>query len=201
MVKLYVEGGGQTPTLKSRLRRAFSKMLEHEEINPRIQIIACGTRNNTYKMFDLELSSGGNAILLVDSEAPVDCACQSGEAQNWKPWDHLKKRDNWKKPPTAKDMDCHLMVEAMEAWFFADPVKLSSYFEAGFKVNKLPKQKPEAISKVDLEKSLKNASKETKKRGYNKGRDSFKILGSLSPDEIRNKCPWGKRFLDHMKSL
>ena len=85
-VKLYVEGGGDSKTLKRACRRGFGKFLERAGVAGRMpRIVACGSRDNAYENFktahDLD---DGRAMLLVDAEAQVTSPG---------PWQHLKTRE------------------------------------------------------------------------------------------------------------
>lgn len=100
-VKLLVEGGGDNAELKSKCRQGFGKFLVKAGMKGKMpRIVPCGSRNAAFERFRKELSKGNNAVLLVDSERPVDNACQSGKPGNWRPWVHLKQDsgDGWNKP-------------------------------------------------------------------------------------------------------
>ncbi|MDR0720595.1 MAG: hypothetical protein LBF78_13230, partial [Treponema sp.] len=52
MVKIYVEGGGDTHTLRTACRRGFSGFLEKAGLKGYMpRIVACGSRNNAYADF------------------------------------------------------------------------------------------------------------------------------------------------------
>ena len=75
------------------------------------RIVACGSRQDAYQSFCIALENGNSAMLLVDSEAPVNAECMEGEPESWKPWQHLQSRagDCWEKPAKASEQECHLM--------------------------------------------------------------------------------------------
>ena len=76
------------------------------------KIIASGSRDEAYGDFEAAHAQGNvTAMLLVDAEEEVTA---SGS------WDHLRSRDNWRRPPGALNDQCHLMVQFMESWFLAD---------------------------------------------------------------------------------
>lgn len=125
MVKLYVEGGGDSNELKSRCREGFREFVTKAGVKNRPRIIACGSRNNAFEDYCTAIENGEDAMLLVDSEAPVR-ATNVG-----KPWDHLKDRDGWQPPAQAADADCHLMVQVMESWFVADRETLKKCTQKG----------------------------------------------------------------------
>lgn len=201
-MKLYVEGGGDSKDLKTSCRQGFSEFLRKtglQGIMPRI--VACGGRQNAYERFCTAIDSGEEALLLVDSEAPVAEDCQQGLPENWRPWQHLGNRqgDQWAKPANAHDEDCHLMVQCMEAWLLADRNTLANFFAQGFNMNALPNaaNQVERIAKDNIFTVLANATKNCTKKGkYGKGQHSFKLLALISPDQVRAASPWAERFVD-----
>ena len=156
------------------------------------RVIACGSREEAFDKFRSALSAASDndfVVLLVDSEGPV--------AEGAGPWLHLKNRDNWDKPAGAMDENAHLMVQCMEAWFLADRDALASYFGKGFKEGSLPPQvEVESVSKSDIEAGLKMATRDCKKRRYDKGSHSFGILAELDPDKVTGALPHAKRFIN-----
>lgn len=200
-MKLYVEGGGESSSLKTACRAGFSEFIGKAGIVRKPRIVACGSRQNAYDSFCTALASGETALLLVDSEAPVTAECQQGDSLQWRPWEHLKKRqgDQWVKPEKAGEEDCHLMVQCMEAWFLADRKTLQEFFGQGFNANALPAEgrSIESVDKKQLYHSLANATKLCKtKSEYGKGEHSFKLLMLVSPDRVISASPWAKRFVD-----
>ena len=202
MVKLYVEGGGDTAALHNECRKGFRVFLENAGIKgnqPRI--VACGSRTDAYDSFCTALKNGDQAVLLVDSEAPVSKKHQAGKPETWQPWEHLKQRDQWEKPAGASDESCHLMVQVMESWFLADRATLEAFFGQGFKDNALPSETSpiEGIDKESVYAALKKATHACKtKKAYNKGTHSFKLLERLDPDKVIKASPWTKRFVSHL---
>ena len=140
-MKLYVEGGGDSNTLRTACRNGFSEFLSKAGLKGNMpRIVACGSRQNAYDSFCTAIKSGEKALLLVDSESAVAAGCQKGKDENWQPWSHLRNRqgDKWDEPAEDCDGDCHLMVQCMEAWFLADREVLQSFFGQGFNVGSLP---------------------------------------------------------------
>lgn len=158
-------------------------------------ITASGSRQNAYAQFRARLAKNnnrGNIMLLVDSEGPVMAAG---------PWQHLNARDGWSRPAGAMDAQCHLMGQAMESWFLADREAVRTYYGQGFQLNALPANPHiEEIPKQDVDAGLQSATKDTTKGRYNKGRDSFEILGRLDPAKVTNASPYAKRFIDALTS-
>ena len=211
MVKLYVEGGGDSAALKTACREGFARFLEKAGLSGHMpRIVACGGRQDAFDSFCTALKNGEPALLLVDSEAPVALAAQLGDAtvkdvrSQWLPWLHLLHRpgDGWEKPAGAKDMQCHLMVQCMDSWLLADRASLKVFFEQGFLENQLPpdNRDVEAIAKNELYQSLANATRPCKtKAQYGKGEHSFKLLALLDPIKVMDVSPWARRFIDRLK--
>ena len=187
--KLYVEGGGNSKTLRTACRRGFAGFLERAGAAGRMpRIVACGGRGNAYDSFKTAHSSiGVSAMLLVDAEGPVTAKG---------PWEHLQQSDGWRRPRGATDDQCHLMVEVMESWFLADKDALQAYFGQGFRRQALPvNPNIEQIPKQDVERGLDGATQGTRKGRYEKGAHSFEILARLDPVKVRKGSCYADRFV------
>jgi hypothetical protein len=136
------------------------------------------------------------AILLVDSEGPV--------AQK-DPWNHLRTQSGagWKRPAGTTKDHLQFMVQAMEAWFFADKAALAQYFGPSLRVQALSANpNVEKIPKADLFSHLKKATKDCSKGSYSKGDHSFEILGAIDPQKVRTASPvHGARLLDTLDRI
>jgi len=196
-VKLFVEGGGDTNKLRTDCRRGFSGFLRSAGIGASPRIVARGSRESAYQAYKTAIANGELAMLLVDSEGPVSKDHSRGDPSKWQPWSHLKQRDAWEKPPGTPDTDCHLMVQVMESWVVADPETLEAYFGKGFDSTQLPGADTlvEDVSKDDIARCLAAAAKKTKKKGYQKGRDSFRLLEQVNGTLVIAKSGWAKRFV------
>ncbi len=204
MVKLYVEGGGDTAALKAACREGFSTFLAKAGLNKKPRVVACGSRRDAYESYCTAIRSGEEAVLLVDSEAPVGACHQQGDADSWQPWQHLKQRqeDGWDQPANAPETDCHLMVQCMESWFLADRQTLKHFFGQGFGETQLPAaaNAVETIAKEQVHESLAKATSHCKTKGsYGKGEHSFKLLTAVDPLKITAASPWARRFIDELK--
>lgn len=198
-MKIYVEGGGDAALLKTECRQGFSRFFESAGFKGKMpRVVACGGRNDAFDSFCTAINQGECALLLVDSEDPVNVTHQQGNPDQWKPWDHLHQRDKWDKPANADDIDCHLMVQCMEAWFIADRQALAEFFGQCFKQNQLPNSANsiESIAKRQLYTSLANATKGCQKGQYGKGAHSFKLLALINPTSITTASPWANRLVD-----
>lgn len=181
-IRIYVEGGGDGKNTKALLRRGFSSFFKDVVQIARSHrigwtIIMCGSRESAFRDFKNALESHPDAfnVLLVDSEAPVKKS----------PWLHLKARDNWDLPG-VEDTHCHLMVQAMEAWFIADIEALKNFYKQGFKENLIPKNtNVEQIPKDELEPKLKEATRDTQKGEYKKIQHGWQLLTLINVTKVR----------------
>lgn len=204
MVKLYVEGGGETSALKTACREGFTAFITKAGLTKRPRVVACGSRSDAFESYCTAVKNGEDAFLLVDSEAPVAAAHQQGLSDTWQPWLHLKNRpgDGWDQPANTLSTDCHLMVQCMESWLIADRATLMAFFGQGFKENQLPAAANpiEDVAKPQVYTSLANATKDCKtKAQYGKGEHSFKLLAAVNPTRVTSASPWAKRFVDELK--
>jgi len=204
VVKLYVEGGGESAALKTACRQGFTEFITDAGIGQRPRVVACGSRKDAYDSYCTAIANAEDAVLLVDSEAPVAHQHQQGQDSEWQPWRHLKQRpgDGWDKPNGAPDTDCHLMVQCMESWLIADPVTLEAFFGQGFRENQLPAtaNSVESVAKTQVYSALANATKDCKtKAQYGKGEHSFKLLGKIDPAKVTAASPWASRFVSELK--
>ena len=187
-VKLYVEGGGDSKVLRSQCRKGFRTFFEKAGMAGRMpKVVACGSRGETYRDFKTAHGNSQSAMLLVDAEGLVTAKG---------PWEHLWAQDNWGRPAKATDDECHLMVQVMESWFLADPNALASFYGQGFRPQSLSKNPNiEKVSKQDVFNRLGTAARETTKGRYDKGRDSYEILGRLDPSKVTNASPYAGRLI------
>ncbi|HUY90971.1 MAG TPA: DUF4276 family protein [Pirellulales bacterium] len=176
-IRLYVEGGGDGKDSKHQFRQAFGQLFRDvrqlaRQNKVRWEIIACGSREAAFAAYKTALNAHRDAfnVLLVDSESAVSRP----------PWLHLHECDGWMKPEEAEDRHCHLMAQAMEAWFLADRQALAAFYGQGFNVNALPKQHDvEQIPKSQLANCLNKAARGTNKPKYHKIQHACKILERL----------------------
>ena len=187
-VKIYVEGGGDhNKALQTQCRRASSEFFRKAGLEHRMpRVVPCGGRRRAYESFRTSHANAGESdfpILLVDSEAPVTST---------DPWEHVRLRagDDWQRPPGASQDQIHLMVQAMEAWFYADKAKLQMYYGQGFRLAALSSRSDiDNIAKFDLFTGLQTAARGCPKGEYSKGEDSFEILFRIDPARVRAASP------------
>ena len=195
-IKVYVEGGGDGKSLRTKCRQGFSSFFAKSNLAGRMpQIIACGGRNSAFDKFRTALGSRNAEefiVLLVDSEDPV--------ADGAGPWLHLRTRDSWERPDVATEENAYLMVQCMEAWFLADKDGLAAYFGQGFNRNVLPgRREIEDVAKGDVLEGLKNATRQCKKGDYGKGRHSFDILERIDPAKVVDASPHASRLVETLQ--
>lgn len=191
-IVLYIEGG-RNRTKDIDFRQGFNSFFKDlkdmaSERNISFRAIPFGARRQAYEKFCYGLSQDANAfhVLLVDSEDPV-------EDKNFgKCWKHLKERkdDAWDCPAGANDENCHLMVQAMEAWFFADSEKLATYYRQKFNKSALPTtQNVEKIPKPNHISCLEAATKATQKGRYDKFKHAPDLLAKVDAAKVRKRAP------------
>lgn len=185
-IRIYIEGGGDGKNTKALIRQGFRSFLKDlvqiaRSKQIKWELILCGSRNNAFRNFKNALEDHPDAfnVLLVDSEASIKKS----------PWEHLKSRDKWDLPG-VDDIHCHLMVQAMEAWFIADIDTLRKFYGQGFRENSIPKNtNVEKIDKDSLEPSLKEATRKTSKGEYQKRQHASKLLELLDVTKVREAAP------------
>lgn len=191
-VRLYVEGGGDTRAQGAPLREALRRWIERSglPIPRRLQIITCGSRREAYERFCGALADHPRArcLLLVDSEGPV-----GGSSR----WQHVRERpeDAWTRPADCDERQLHFMAQVMETWLLADPEALERYFQEGFATRGLPGHPNlEVLSKDDVYRRLKEATRGSRRGEYRKGRD-LGLLGLIDPNRVQARCPHAGIFL------
>ena len=158
------------------------------------RVVACGSRDQAYDQFKTAHAQQDEvAMLLVDAEGPVTSADS---------WQHLQSRDNWRRPHSASNDQCHLMVQVMESWFLADRQALENFYRRDFRPDSLPgNPNIERIPKQDVLNGLKQASRATQKGAYDKGKHSFEILAVVDPAKVTAASPHARRFVQTLLAL
>lgn len=184
-IRVYVEGGG--PGSYAKCRKAFKALFLKVVPDKEISVIACGARDEALSNFSLALSQRPheNVYLLIDAEAPM--------AEGHGPIQHLQAEG--KQVRGAQDGQVHLMVECLESWFVADRSCLRTYYGNMLDEGALPANpNVEAISKTDVVRGLSRAARNTPKRRYDKGRDSFELLSRVDPSTVRRASAHADRL-------
>ena len=186
---IYIEGGGDRADGRARCRAGFRQLLENCGFKGRMpRLIICGSRNSAYDDFRDAHENGGTAdyiALLVDSEEPVSDINA--------PWNHLRQRDGWPRPPGADDEQVLLMTTCMETWIVADRDTLAAHYGQCLQTSALPPtDNLESRRRDDVQRSLEHATRECP-QPYAKGPHSFAILGRLNPNTLAPLLPSFRR--------
>ncbi|HOZ62659.1 MAG TPA: DUF4276 family protein [Smithellaceae bacterium] len=194
-IKIYIEGGGEGKDLDSRFREAWSKFFKAAGLSGQMPRPVRGKgRLNTHDLFVTAFNARKAdelPLLLLDSEE----ALQDGHTV----WQHLKARDNMEKPLQATEEHVYLMVQVMETWLLADPDALRRYFGSKCKIEKIPAwMNLEVIDKQRIFDTLQQITADCGVKVYAKGKVSFELLGTISPEKVKEKCPNAKRLLDFL---
>ena len=193
---LYVEGGGEGRSLRSRFREGWRDFLRSGGVDGKVKVVRGGGREQTYRRYATAAASAGSgaaALLLVDSEGPL--------AKGHTVWRHLAARDGWPRPGGVGDDQAFLMVQVMETWFLADRDALRTYFGAGFRENALRAWPDlESVPKADIVEALERATRSCRK-SYAKGKVSFELLARIDPARVEAACPHARAFLDRLRAL
>lgn len=195
-IKLYVEGGGKGSQKNATIKLqqgfdTFFKTLKEATRDKKIsfRIIPSADTQTTYEDFMRSVENSPNSfnLLLVDSDEEV----------NEEPRAFLQNKHKKWKLRNVKNEQCHLMVQIMESWFYADKEKLAEFYGKDFNQKKLSKHSNvEKIPKLDVENGLKEATKNTQKGEYHKIRHGAKILELINPQFVRTAAPNCKRLFD-----
>ena len=180
---IFVEGGGRGRDLRSRCAEGFRRLFESCGLVGRFRIVACGGRTATYDRFMTAHSNNPRSdyiAMLVDSEEPVE----NVEA----PWNHLA-REQWQKPDGADHNQVLLMTTCMETWIVCDRQALVRHYGGCLQESALPSlQDLEGRHRADVQYALTHATRNCT-NAYAKGKNSFQVLGRLSPDAIEPHLP------------
>lgn len=183
-VIIYIEGDTKQKgksnaiTLRQGFREFFKGLAE--EIKIPIDLKLGGAREITIRIFLSEVENYPESFqaLLVDAEREIN--------ERDSPKTFLQKISTKFDFKTVKEEQCHLMVQMTESWFLADKEKLAEFYGKGFRANSLPKNKNvEAIAKSAVETGLKNATRETSKKEYDKGSHAGEILRVIDSNKVR----------------
>ena len=181
--RIFVEGGGDSSQLRSRCRDGFRRLFEKCGFSGRMpRLVASGPRQAAFEDFETAHTDPNNSefvVMLIDSEDPI--------ADIERTWDHLRQRDGWAKPANADDEQVLFMTTCMETWIAADRNALKeAYARRGMNENGLPPQEAlESRSRQDVFNRLKNGTNNQ----FDKGEESFRVLGNLNPGTIEPLLP------------
>lgn len=190
-IRIYIEGdtknkGKNTDiTLRQGFNAFFRELIDAAKSrNIMLRPITYGSKFETFKKFldGVEEYQDSFVLFLLDADAPLD--------ENETPKNFLQKQNPTWHLQHADEDQCHLMVQMMETWFFADKEKLAEFYGQNFNRNALAKHTNiEKIAKALVESNLENATKNTQKGVYHKTRHGAKILEIISPQKVRRASP------------
>jgi hypothetical protein len=197
-VKLYIEGGGDSPLQDTRFREGWQVFFKKAGLAGRMPAtVRGGGREATFDLYKTAVrqkKDGELPLLLVDSEDLVS----AGNAE----WEHLNEQDRWVKPTAAAADHAFLMICCMEAWFLADREALKRFFHDCWRDNAVPQwANLEEVPKANLYLALEQATAGCGKKSYSKGRNSFEILKEIDPLVVEKNCPGAKRLLDRLRTI
>jgi hypothetical protein len=158
------------------------------------QVIVCGPRTEAFASFKLGMKTHPAAfnVLIVDSEAPA-----TGPV-----WDHVRRHDGWSRPVDTLDSQCHLMVQAVEAWIIADPGTLTGFYGQGFLENAIPRTEDvESIGKDRLLPALEQATRGTRKGKYHKIDHCAALLERMVPSRVQARARHCDRLFQELESV
>lgn len=202
-IRIYIEGdtsqkGKNTDiTLRQGFNYFFRELID-EAKNKSITLrpITYGSKFETFKKFlDGKREYQDSFVLfLLDSDAPIE--------ENDTPKSFLQKQNPTWHLQEAEENQCHLMVQLMESWFFADKDRLAEYYGQRFNRDSLARNtNVEKIPKATVESSLANATRNTQKGEYHKTRHGAKLLEIINPQKVREAAPHCERLFVTIKEV
>ncbi len=202
-IRIYIEGdtkqkGKNTDvTLRQGFNYFFRELIDKaKNKNITLRPITYGSKYETFKKFldGVKEYQDSFVLFLLDSDAPLD--------ENETPKSFLQKQNQTWHLQNAEENQCHLMVQLMESWFFADKDKLAEFYGQNFNRNALAKNmNVEKIPKTDIESGLSNATKNTQKSEYHKTRHGAKLLEIISPQKVRQAAPHCDRLFETISEI
>lgn len=187
---LYLEGGGDSKELHVRCREGFRKLLEkcgfmQQRRMPRL--FASGGRATVFDDFSTAHGNnpGDNYVAMwIDSEDPIE-----GIEAAWEHLQNVKTVPQWKRPEGASDDQVLFMTTCMETWIVTDRGALKDHYGNKLQDSALPPLVDlELRSRHDVQKQLIHATRNCS-NAYSKGKQSFEILGKLSPTTLDKNLP------------
>ena len=186
--RIYAEGGGSR-SVDIELRQGFKQLWEPCGFQGRLpRMFPSGSRSSAYEDFKNHVrgSIGQDFVaMLIDSEEPIRDVDRT--------WDHLawRRGDDMPRPKGANDDQVLFMTTCMETWIAADRHALRDKYSRGeWRENALPPLTDlESRSGEYVFNCLRRATGER----YEKGEESFRVLGALNPDTLEEHLPSFRR--------
>ena len=175
---VYLEGGSHLRRpMRNFLRRAVGLDID-------IDVDACRGRDRAITRFGRV--SSPDSLLLIDSEGDDLNGLRQTVASRARLQGALDRT--------------FFMVQLMEAWFLADREALREFYGPRFNTRLLPNNpQPEAIQKNDVLNRLREATRGTPKRIYDKTAHAPGLLNLLNPAAIYAACPNFTRLIDFLR--
>lgn len=187
---IYLEGGGggsKSKTATIHCQRAFHKLLERMGFSGRKpRLVACGGRREVYDKFRIAQNAAahGYVAMWIDSEEPM-----SNIEEAWKHLAAVKTVPRWQKPEGAADDQVLFMTTCMETWILVDHDSLRKHFGQELQESALPaRTNVENLSRENVQQSLARATRNCP-NAYQKGAQSYQILGELDPLVLQKHLP------------
>ena len=182
----------------SDLRPGFRTLLDRHARRARqrrlkFNLIDGGSRVETVKDFLYSCLNrpGGINVLLIDSEDAVSATSDTIRT--------LRREGYWNENVRCSDAQIHFMVQAMEAWFVADPIALTTHFGRRFNTNALPSpQNAETVSPQQLKSAIENGLRPLGRRRSYGVSDGASLLGLIDEAAVGQHCPHFKRLMDFL---
>ena len=192
-ITIFMEGGGDSIATRAALRQGMDTFLQPLKQAARVKgwnwnLVCRGPRGEAFRAFCDAVSGAQDIIivLLVDAEGPVERP----------PHRHLEQQEEWDLSAFSDDR-IHLMVQAMEAWFVADPASLSPFYGEGFRADALPKeQNVGGVTKYNLNHWLRRATQDSSKGRYHKTKHASDLLKLIDRKAVAARCPHCRRLFD-----
>ena len=182
------------------LRPGFHKLFEHHVERTRRQrvrfkLIAGGSRAEAVKDFLRSCTSQPSNLnlLLVDSEEAVPDTASAIQS--------LRDESFWDGSAACVDDQINFMVQAMEAWFIADPQALVKHFGHDFNSNVLPSpQNAEKTLPKDMTAAIRRGLGRggSRRRDYDKVTDGLKLLQLIEETRVSQHCPHFRRLMNFL---
>lgn len=197
-ITVFMEGGGNSVATRAALRQGMDTFLQPLKQAARDKgwywNLSCrGPRGEAFRAFSDAMKDPHDTVfvLLVDAEGPVQSSARC----------HLEEHDGWDLQSASIDR-IHLMVQAMEAWFVADPTSLSEYYGQGFRTAALSSaQDLEDVTPYNLGHWLRRATRHSSTGNYHKVRHASDLLKLIDRDTVAARCPHCKRLFDLLGNM
>ena len=194
-INIFMEGGGDSMATRAALRQGMDTFLQPLKQTARDRgwywkLVCRGPRGEAFRAFCDAMSDSDDTVLalLVDAEGPVRGSVRCHLAD--------KDKDGWDLSAVPED-HIHLMVQAMEAWFVADPTSIAEYYGQGFRKDALSSaQNLEGVTTYNLKHWLRAATRHSSKGDYHKTRHASDLLKLIDPERVAAHCRHCKRLFD-----